>query len=1275
MRSPLLIPVLLAVLLTASVAESAPPWIWDTDQNGVDDRIVAVETQGIAASYVGGDIGAQQRFDVTDLGGGVFSYGLFVKYDHPPTAADDQALSDLGLPTHAYLYIPYIRTRATFAQIASILALPGVARVEVMEIMVATNDNATQTMQAAPSNYGTFPSVSRDLGITGSGVVVAVLDTGVNDQPDSLGTYPGHESLSGKFVGGGSFFLGQSATNTALTDSENPFDGSPDFSHGSHVAGSALGSGGPVGHPTGGNYGFYRGVAPEARLVDCKVLSDAGTGLGSADGLEWVIFNKDRDWGVPGYRGIQVVNMSLGGSDPSDGTDANSAAVNAAVKAGLVVLVATGNDGNTGYMPSPAAADLAISVGATVDANTLDRLDDIVADFSNEGPRLSDGDGDSLDEMKPSICAPGGGITSVEGVRTASGVSYATTNGTSMSCPMAAGVAALIIEACPGISPAEVREILQNTADHRVTGGKQAPGTVDPFGVDPNYHPSWGWGNVAAYAAVMEARFPNRTQVIRESGGAVLGGIDVRWTTQREVDLFGFDVLRADPVYGQPGAFQAVNGAVIPPTGDAILKGDGNRTDYLYQDQDPGLVPGETYWYRVRWRDMQGRLHEEPAFPVLFDPPTPIATIEWTITHSYMDNDLLVYIGSGTDAGDPPNTAPYFFVGQGAGAADSIGSATGHPWTGVDINHFSRVLTDQDLGAAQFLPPSADNPWFLSVTEGGFVNTKGRIDDFRITMHEPGGDVVHTPLLPVFPLETVEHVTHVVWIPADPTGTANHAPVLDPIGTREVQEGGSLSFQITGNDADGDPLTYTATNLPPGATFNPGTRTFDWSPGFGAVATTTVFTVTFEVDDGSILSNNDSEDVEIRLHDVDPGANLAPFWEALADQSVVQANTLEFKVRARDPENGALTYSAAGLPAGASFDPVTRCFSWPTAPGDDGDYQVQFTVSDGVNPDVTEAVQITVKGTIPPPLGACESTVTSFPGNSAIGSADVGTADVDTIMVSFPVPVVRLVAVLGWANATTDLDYAMYDSNGNSVGGAGSLDNPETFIADNLPAGTYTFVITGFLVLAPTDWVLDVDACELSAVPVKLSHFAASAADGAVRLEWATSEEVNHAGFHIARSGHETDGFVRINPEMIQGRGVYEYMDREPVGLEAGVAYYRLEAVGRDGSVELLGPWSVDVSGIRRLGIRLAQNFPNPFGAQTNIRFHLPVASSASIDVFDIRGARVRQLVRGEFNAGDQIVVWDGLDDLGTAAASGVYFYRLDVPGHYVETRRMLLAR
>jgi subtilisin family serine protease len=1157
-------------LVMVTSAGEIPSWSRDLNGNRIDDNIEAVQSQGLPAAFENHDVNARQKFDVTSGPLGAFVYGVYVKYDGQPTAAAEQALLTRAIgPAHRFLYIPYIRAHATYAQIQSILSLPGVMRVECAPVFYAQNDNVTKAMRAAPSNYELFPDATTAAGITGKGVVIGILDTGVNDAPDAVSGFPGHESLIGKFVGGGNFSNPDPSLNTPVDQSENPVDRSPDLSHGSHVAGTAMGTGGPTGVVTNGTYGFYRGVAPDAKLADCKVLSDAGAGGGAPDGMEWCIYHRSDDWGG-GYRGVQVINMSLGDllSD-SDGTDASSEAANAAVRAGIVVCASTGNDGNTNYISSPSAGDRVISVGATVDANTVDRSDDVVASFSNEGPRRADADSDHLDEMKPSICPPGGGVTSVEGVLSANGHTYVTVNGTSMSSPVASGICALILQADPGLKPDDVKRIIQDTAEHRTTAGKQPPSAADPFHLDPNYHPSWGWGNPDGYAAVMEALYPRRTQVVLESGTPVVGGVDVHWSTQREMGLAEFNVMRADPLYGQPGPFAKINATPIPGTGHAEIHATSNRTAYTYQDRDPALTAGQTYWYRIQWTDDVGRTHDEPAFPIQYEPPTLLATVQWSITHDYLDNDVLVILGSGTDASDPTRTAHYFFAGQGTGAADSMHVVPGDPSAGGTKQwFFSRQITDRDFGAAQVLPPSADNPWFLYVKEGGFVDANGRVMDFRITVHTPSGDVLYTPPAQP-PLQTVENVAHVIWIPLNPATSVNHAPVLDPIGTKITQEGRTLTFQVHATDADGNALTYSASSLPAGASFNAGTRTFTWNIGYATVSQTTTMNATFRVQD--TVGASDQETIAIEVHDVDPNTNYAPYWNALSDVSITAGYPVSFKVSAVDPEADPLTYTADVLPQGATFDPSTRTFSWTPNTHMSGDFTALFSVQDATHPKTQEDVQITVRPSTTE-FTDCENELAQVSGSSSTGSSDLGNADMDTVAFVLNAPVVRLMASLSWMTGTAvDLDYVMRDSEGNAVGSSASSSNPEVLTTGPLSPGTYYFVVEGFLVAAETPWTIDITECRTTGVEpptLPIAHLAQSVPNP-MRVGMTT-----HIRFGLAARAHtRLDVFdlrgARVNTlyegTMEAGEKDVSWNGRDGDGrpVAAGVYFYRLEAQGQ----------------------------------------------------------------------------------------------------------------
>ena len=184
-------------------------------------------------------------------------------------------------------------------------------------------------------------------------------------------------------------------------------------------------------------------------------------------------------------------------------------------------------------------------------------------------------------------------------------------------------------------------------------------------------------------------------------------------------------------------------------------------------------------------------------------------------------------------------------------------------------------------------------------------------------------------------------------------GQTNHAPVLNGIGDKETNVGQALTFTISATDQDGDSLTYSASGLPSGASFNPSTRRFSWTPG--ALQAGVYPGVTFQVSDGNLT---DSESITITV--LGAPANRAPSLNPLGDMQTGVGQALIFTVSASDPDGDSLTYSASNLPSGASFNAGSRTFSWTPSIGQIGTFPgVAFQVSDGQLTD-SETITITV---------------------------------------------------------------------------------------------------------------------------------------------------------------------------------------------------------------------------------------------------------------------------------------------------------------------------
>ncbi|MGN9906018.1 S8 family peptidase [Phytohabitans sp. LJ34] len=256
-------------------------------------------------------------------------------------------------------------------------------------------------------------------GYTGVGAKIAVLDTGVD---------PNHPDLAGRIAEKVDFTVeGGDAVDR--------------HGHGTHVASIAAGSG-------AGARGERSGIAPGATLLVGKVLGDDGGGFDSQviAGMEWAAARAD------------VVNMSLGGWEPSDGTDPMSQAVDTLTKQhGTLFVAAAGNDGYADRLiTAPAAATSALTVGA-VDGG--DRL----AAFSSRGPVIN------TNAAKPEIVAPGVDIVAARAAGTAMGRviddRYTATSGTSMAAPHVAGAAALLVQRHPDWDAGRLKAALVGAAD------------------------------------------------------------------------------------------------------------------------------------------------------------------------------------------------------------------------------------------------------------------------------------------------------------------------------------------------------------------------------------------------------------------------------------------------------------------------------------------------------------------------------------------------------------------------------------------------------------------------------------------------------------------------------------------------------------------------------------------------------------------------------------------------------------------------------------------
>lgn len=266
-------------------------------------------------------------------------------------------------------------------------------------------------------------------------------------------------------------------------------------------------------------------------------------------------------------------------------------------------------------------------------------------------------------------------------------------------------------------------------------------------------------------------------------------------------------------------------------------------------------------------------------------------------------------------------------------------------------------------------------------------------------------------------------------------GNCNGAPRLRPIGNKAVLEGETLEFIVIGTDADGNvTLAYSAENLPPGASFDPATQMFSWTPDYNQSGT--YQDIVFTVADSGSPPLSASENISITVGD----ANRPPVLNPIGNKTGSEGKLLEIVVSGEDPDNNVLSYTVAGLPQGAAFNASTQKFSWTPSYTQAGEYTVTFRVTDSGNLSDSEVVKITIKnydttvqvtaiGQLSGLLQVDQNAATTV--TSAPSVVNPGQTETHTVQVN-PGDCTRIISLLGFPGSEFRLE--VYDPDGQLFG-------------------------------------------------------------------------------------------------------------------------------------------------------------------------------------------------------------------------------------------------
>jgi serine protease AprX len=465
----------------------------------------------------------------------------------------------------------------------------------------------------SPSAVAGAPAIGRDLGLTGAGVGVAVIDSGVTGW---------HDDLTPRVAGS----TAQRVVHFADFVNFQPtaYD---DYGHGTHVAGIIAGNGYD-------SEGAHAGVAPDAAIVALKVLDGSGQGYISnvIAAIDYAVAHRQQ------YN-IRVINLSVGAAvrERYD-RDPLTLAARRAVEAGIVVVTAAGNVGRTaagdirsGGITAPGNAPWVLTVGASSDRGSAWRSDDVVAAFSSRGPTRLDR------AAKPDVVAPGVGLVSLAdagslfytrhaaslraGTVPTATLPYLSLSGTSTAAPVVSGTIALLVEANPALTPNAIKAILEYTAEARPgddvlaqgAGFLNAAGAVrlarrfaDPLA--PTDLPLfdrlagetivWSrhliWGNVRIAGGLITPAASGWAPDVTWGATSTAGGDPVVWGALLDDSLVWGERAGEDRVVWRGGVAEVWGGACGAPACDIVTSGSGTYENVVWSETCSGVDCADT---------------------------------------------------------------------------------------------------------------------------------------------------------------------------------------------------------------------------------------------------------------------------------------------------------------------------------------------------------------------------------------------------------------------------------------------------------------------------------------------------------------------------------------------------------------------------------------------------------------------------------------------------------------------------------------------------------